>query len=72
MKMEELKELPVEELKLRLRDTALELSNLMFQHATHQLDNPLKIRTTKREVAQLRTILREYELGIRKPRTKQL
>jgi len=72
MKMEELKELPVEELKLRLRDIELELSNLMFQHATHQLDNPLKIRTTRREISQIRTLLREYELDIRKPKVKQV
>ncbi len=71
MKIGELIELPIEELKLRLNDTELELSNLKFQHATHQLDNPLNIRIARREISQIKTLLREYELGVRKPRTKQ-
>lgn len=65
-------EFPPEELKLRLQDAQLELSNLRFQQATHQINNPLKIRITRREIARIKTILREYELGIRKPRTKQV
>ncbi|MCR4438881.1 MAG: 50S ribosomal protein L29 [bacterium] len=66
MKMEEIKQLPVEELKLRLEEAVDELHNLRFQHATHQLDNPLKIRLLRKDIARLKTVLREYELGIRK------
>ncbi|MBC7186355.1 MAG: 50S ribosomal protein L29 [Calditrichaeota bacterium] len=68
MKMEEIKQLPVEELKLRLDEAVDELHNLRFQHATHQLDNPLKIRLLRKDIARLKTVLREYELGIRKPK----
>jgi len=72
MKKGALLELPLEELKLRLQDAQLELSNLRFQQATHQIDNPLKIRTIRREIARIKTFMREYELAIRKPRTKQV
>ena len=66
MKKREILELPQEELKLRLADAELELSNMLFQQSTHQIDNPLKIRGTRRGIARIKTILREYELGIRK------
>ncbi len=69
IKMEEIKQLPVEELKLRLEEAVEELHNLRFQHATRQLDNPLKIRFLRRDIARLKTVLREYELGIRKPKS---
>ena len=72
MKKDGLLELPLEELKLRLQDAQLELSNLRFQQATHQIDNPLKIRTIRREIARIKTFMREYELSIRKTRTKQV
>lgn len=66
MKLEELRQLSVEDLKLRLEDAQMELANLQFQHSTHQLDNPMKIRSTRKEIARLRTLVREVELGIRK------
>lgn len=72
MKKNELIELPPEELKTRLRDVQIELSNLKFQQATRQINNPLQIRTTRREIAQIRTILHEYELNIRKIKEKQI
>ena len=43
-----------------------EMDNLSFQHALHQLDNPLKIRHLRKDVARLKTVIREYELGVRK------
>jgi len=67
MKMDEILQLPEAELRERLEDSLEELQNLRFQHATHQLDNPLRIRTVRREIARLKTVLREIELGIRKP-----
>lgn len=66
MKIDEIKELQVEEIKQRLEDTLEELQNLRFQHATHQLDNPLKLRMLRKDIAKLKTVLREFELGIRK------
>ena len=67
MKMDEIVQLPVAELKIRLEDALEELHNLRFQHATHQLDNPLKLHHLRKDVARLKTVLREIELGLRKP-----
>ena len=67
MKMDEIKQLPEVEIRQRLEDTLEELQNLRFQHATHQLDNPLRLKLLKRDIARLKTVLREFELGIRKP-----
>lgn len=62
----ELKELTKEEVITKLRDDEDALMNLRFQHALQQLENPVRLRYLKREVAQLKTILREYECGLRK------
>lgn len=70
MKLEEILQLTETEIKQRLEDTLEELQNLRFQHATHQLDNPLRLRTLRREIAQLKTILHEFELGLRTPITQ--
>lgn len=67
MKMDEIKQMPISEIEQRLEDTMEELQNLRFQHATHQLDNPLKLRTLRRDIARLKTVLHEIESGIRKP-----
>lgn len=66
MRMKDINELPKTEIELRLEDTIEELYNLRFQHATHQLDNPLRLREVRREIARLMTVLHEFELGIRK------
>jgi large subunit ribosomal protein L29 len=67
MKMDEIKQLPVVEIEQRLEDSLEEYQNLRFQHATHQLDNPLRIRTLRKDIARLKTVLKEIEIGIRKP-----
>lgn len=67
MKMDEIVQLPEAEIKQRLEDSVEELQNLRFQHTTHQLDNPLRIRMVRRDIARLVTVLREIELGIRNP-----
>ena len=59
MKASELRELSLEELEHKLRDTTQELFNLRFQHATDQLENPMKLGETKRDIARIETILRE-------------
>ncbi|MBC8174635.1 MAG: 50S ribosomal protein L29 [Candidatus Marinimicrobia bacterium] len=71
MKKEELKEITVAELQTRLEDDLEELENLRFQKALQQLENPLRIRFLRREIAQVKTLLKEYELGIRKKRFKE-
>ena len=71
IKMDEIKQLPKEELKIRLRDAEEELVNLKFQLALHQLDNPLKVRHLRRDVARLKTIIHEYETGIREEKKPQ-
>ncbi|MBN2104286.1 50S ribosomal protein L29 [bacterium] len=71
MKMEDIKQLPLEELKIRLQDAEEELSNLRFQLALHQLDDPLKVRHMRRSVARIKTVIREYELGLKKSTQSQ-
>ncbi len=66
MKSDQLRELSVEELEIRLEEDREELENLRFQQTLQQVENPLRIRKLRREVAQILTVLREYELGIRK------
>jgi large subunit ribosomal protein L29 len=72
IKMEEIRQLPLDQLKVRLQDAEDELANLQFQLALHQLDNPLKLRTARRDVARLKTVIREYELGLRQERIPQV
>jgi large subunit ribosomal protein L29 len=69
MKPQEIRELPVEEVKARLDDLLDELANLNIQKATHQLANPSRIRLVKKNIARIKGILNEYELGISAPKT---
>ncbi len=62
MKAADLRELPYEELQEKLADAKEELFNLRFQFVTNQLDNTARLRTLRREVAQLATVLREQEI----------
>ncbi len=64
MKQSQLRELSVGELEIKLQDNITALENLRFQKALQQLENPLKIRQVRREIAQIKTVLREYELGM--------
>lgn len=43
-----------------------ELFKLRFQHATSQLDNPLKLKSVKKDIAVVKTVIRELELGIKR------
>ena len=65
MRREELREMSIKELESRLLDNLEELENLKFQKALQQLENPLRIRHLRREVAQVKTALRGNELGLR-------
>jgi large subunit ribosomal protein L29 len=63
MKTSELREQTTEELKKRLEEQQESLSNLRFQLATSQLESPIKVRTVRRDIARLRTILHEREVA---------
>ena len=60
----ELRELTDQELTERLRESKEELFNLRFQMATGQLHNNRRLRTVRREIARVYTVLRERELGL--------
>lgn len=65
MKPKEIRDLNVEQLKQQLISKEEELFNLKIQLATKQLENPMKIREARRNVARLKTILREKEKGFK-------
>ena len=60
----ELRELNSEELTTRLREAKEELFNLRVQMATGQLTNNRRLRTVKRDIARIYTVIRERELGL--------
>lgn len=62
LKGSEIRDLPTDELAQRLADTKEELFNLRFQNATGQLDNYSRLGDLKRDVARIRTVLRQREL----------
>ncbi|NLG26259.1 MAG: 50S ribosomal protein L29 [Clostridiales bacterium] len=64
MKAKELRSMPVEELDKKLTGLKEELFNLRFQLATNQLENPHRIADVKRNIAVVKTVLRERELKI--------
>ena len=66
MKNSQLNEMTKMELETKLTDNMDALQNLRFQKALQQIENPLQIRVLKREIAQVKTVLRELDLGIRK------
>lgn len=65
MKVNEIRDLEPAEQTEKLNALKEELFNLRFQHATGQLENPMRIRQVKRSIAQIKTIQRERELNIR-------
>ena len=65
MKVNEIRDMSADEQVEKLKSLKEELFNLRFQHATGQLENPMRIREIKRSIAQVKTIQREVELGIR-------
>ena len=58
----EIRDLPIEDIQQRLVEAKEELFNLRFQNATGQLDNYKRIGQLRKDVARLKTILRENEL----------
>jgi large subunit ribosomal protein L29 len=66
MKASEYRERSAEELLQMSQDLQQDLFNLRFQHATGQLDDVSKLKQSKRDLARIKTILRENEMGIKK------
>lgn len=56
----------VEELQKKMNDTKDELFRLRFQLATGQLDNPMRIKEVRRNIARVKTVIREREIGIKR------
>jgi len=65
MKVNEIRDLSADEQSEKIKSLKEELFNLRFQHATGQLENPMRIREVKRSIAQIKTIQHEAALGIR-------
>ena len=64
MKAAEIKKMSAEELDKKLVELKDELFNLLFQQAINQLDNPMRIKAVKKDIARIKTVQRENELGI--------
>jgi large subunit ribosomal protein L29 len=61
VKAKAMREMTAEDIRARLQELREEMFNLRFRNAMKQLDNPLKIRESRREMARLLTVLREKE-----------
>jgi large subunit ribosomal protein L29 len=61
MKATELNNLSTAELEQKLAELKQELFNLRFQHAVNQLENPMRMKAVKRDIARVKTVLRETE-----------
>ena len=64
MKAKEIRNLSVEELTKKLEDLKKDLFMLRMQHATNQLDNPLQLAAVKKDIARVKTIIREKETNV--------
>ena len=62
MKATEIRKMTAAELEAKLMDLKKNLFTLRMQHATNQLDNPTQIAAVKKEIARIKTIIREKEL----------
>lgn len=65
MKKQTLNELSFLDIEGKLSENEEALQNLRFQKALQQLENPIQINHLKKEIAQLKTIKKEFDLGIR-------
>lgn len=64
MKAKELRAMSVADLEAKAVDLKKDLFFLRMQHATNQLDNPVKIAAVKKDIARIKTIIREKETAI--------
>jgi large subunit ribosomal protein L29 len=63
MKASEIRDLGMEEMLRKLDDLKQELFNLRFQHETGQLENPQKMKQAKRDIARMKTLIKQSELN---------
>ncbi|MDO5725685.1 MAG: 50S ribosomal protein L29 [Tissierellia bacterium] len=63
MKVKEIRQLSTEDLSKKENDLKHELFNLRFQMATGQLDNPSNLKKVRKDIARVKTIIRERELS---------
>jgi large subunit ribosomal protein L29 len=61
MNANEIRELSVEDLKAKIEELTTERFNLRFRSATESIENPMRFRSIRRDIARLQTILRERE-----------
>ena len=64
MELKKMREMTEAELNAELLKMKKDLFNLRFQHATGQLENPVKMRELKKDIARVKTIIREKELKV--------
>ena len=62
MKANEIRNMTVEELDKKLAELKKDLFMLRMQHATNHLDNPIKISNVRRDIARVKTVLREKQI----------
>ena len=63
MKTSEIKALSVKELNAKLKELSNELFNLRFSNASRNLANPVSIRNVKKDIARVKTVIREKEIA---------
>lgn len=63
MKAQEVRDMTAAELAIKLEELKKDLFNLRLQHATNQLDNPIKIADVKKDIARVKTFIREKEIS---------
>ncbi len=66
MKVKDIRKMSDQELRNKEKELKSELFNLRFQLATGQLDNPMRIKAVKKDIARVKTILRQRELAVGK------
>ena len=62
MKASEIRKLSAKELDAKLLELKDELFKLRFQQAVNQLENPMRISAVKKDIARVKTVIREYEI----------
>ncbi len=65
MKASEVRKMSTKELESKLMELKKDLFQLRLQHATNQLDNPIRIAQVKKDIARVKTIIRQQELASR-------
>ena len=64
MKANEINNMTADELNSKLAELKQELFNLRFQHAVNQLENPMRLKAVKKDIARVKTVIRKQESDI--------